>query len=492
MATSAYQKLCELSRELQLLDDTQSLLNWDQETQMPRKAVAHRAAQLSFLSGESHTRFTRPEVGDWIAEAMENAGTDPREKANLREWDRRYRKATCLPIELVRKMAETRVLAHEAWSEAREKSDFGIFRGPLSELIELCREQVGCRGFSHRPYDGLLDDYEQGANVDRIDAVFDDLKQHLVPLVDEACARETFSPPELTADYPVEKQQAFNREVAEAIGFDFDAGRIDTAVHPFCTSLGPRDTRLTTRYDRSDFRSSLFGVLHEAGHGLYDQGLPDEDYGLPAGDAVSLGVHESQSRLWENHVGRSLAFWEVWHPVACRYFPNLEGLTPEDLYRSVNQAEKTFIRVEADEVTYDLHIILRYEIEKAIFAGDLELDGIPAAWNARFQSYFGIEVENDAMGCLQDIHWSMGGFGYFPTYSLGNLNASHLVAAARRTDRIGEEMERGEFSGLLRWMREKVHRPGSEHLPDELIERAAGSPVSSEAHLAHLRERYLP
>ncbi len=489
---TAYDKLADLSRELRYLKDAQAILGWDQEVNLAKKGVAYRAQQLAFLSGEAHQRFTREEVGDWLAEADQSAETlNPQQTANLAHWQREYQRATCLPLALVKKMAETQALAHEAWSQARAASDFSQFRQPLGELIELSKEQVGHWGYSDQPYNGLLDIYERGATVQQLDQVFDELKPDLIPLVEEACGRETYAPTELRGDYPIEKQTALNQEIAESIGFDFDAGRIDTAVHPFCTGLGPMDTRLTTRYDETDFRSSLYGVLHEAGHGMYEQGLDAEQHGLPTGDAVSLGVHESQSRLWENHVGRSLSFWEKWLPRAAHYFPQLSGLSAEQMYRACNQAEKTHIRVEADEVTYDLHIILRYEMEKAIFSGDLALDDIPAAWDEKFEQSFGLQVDTPANGCLQDIHWSMGGFGYFPTYSLGNLNASHLVAAARGSGSVAAAMDSGDYSPLLAWMREHIHQPGSLLAPEQLIETAAGSPVSSAAHLAHLSQRYL-
>ena len=492
MPKTGYEKLAGLSRELRMLKDAESLLSWDQEVNLPKKGVAYRASQISLISGEVHERFTASETGDWIAEAEESGDLGEKEAANLREWKRDYQRAVCLPVSLVKEFAETRVIAHEAWTEAREKSDFSIFVDSLSKLTGLCKEKSTLWGFAESPYDGLLDIYEKGATTGKIDATFSELKVGLVPLVGEACHRDRYAPAELEAEYPIEKQKSLNREVAESIGFDFDGGRIDTAVHPFCTGLGPKDTRLTTRYDLTDFRSSLFGVLHEAGHGMYDQGLCEDDYGLPVGDAVSLGVHESQSRLWENHVGRSRAFWEKWLPVAATYFPNLSSLDPEQMTRAVNQAEKTYIRVEADEVTYDLHIILRYELEKAIFAGDLDVAEIPAVWNEKFKESFDLEVDRDANGCLQDIHWSMGGFGYFPTYSLGNLNASHLVAAARKNDPgLAEKMDRGDYTALLDWMRREIHEPGSLYEPDQLAARAAGSPVSPDALLEHLRDRYL-
>ncbi|MBL9150952.1 MAG: carboxypeptidase M32 [Verrucomicrobiales bacterium] len=489
----AYPKLIALTRELKLLQDAAALLSWDQETQMPRDGVAWRAEQMAWFGGEVHRRFTAPEVGDWIA-ASEAAGAEPGsdEAANVREWRHAYDRATRVPAELVEAFERTRAIAKSAWAAAREASDFAAFAPHLEKLIDLSRRKAEYWGHGGRTYDALLDEFERGASSARLTALFADLRPELVAIAAEALEREPFDAGRLAGDYPVERQQAFNREVAEAVGFDFAAGRIDAAVHPFCTGLGPRDTRLTTRYDVADFRSSLFGVLHEAGHGLYDQGLRGECHGQPVGEAVSLGVHESQSRLWENHVGRSRAFWETWLPRAAVHFPHLARLTPEDLYRSVNQAERSHIRVEADEVTYDLHIMLRYEMETAIFDGGLAVADIPGEWNRRFEDLLGLKVRHDAEGCLQDIHWSLGIFGYFPTYSLGNLNASHLMAAARRQrPDLDGQMAAGDYSGLLDWMREKIHRPGSRLLPEALIAQAAGSAATPEAHLAHLRSRYL-
>ncbi|MDC0259176.1 carboxypeptidase M32 [Verrucomicrobiales bacterium] len=495
MENPAYQKLVALSEELQLLSDVAGLLSWDQEVNMAKKGVAYRAKQMAWFSGETHKKFTDPQVGDWISEceadsAIIEPGSDA--AANLREWRHSYDSETKLPSELVTEFAATCALAHESWAEARGKSDFSHFAPHLEKLIGLCKQRVECCGYDDKPYDALLDKYERGSTTAEITSVFADLKRDLIPIVDEACAQEPFDPVKNGAEYSIASQVAFNREIAEAIGFDFDAGRIDTAVHPFCTGLGPMDTRLTTRYMTSDFRSSLFGVLHETGHGLYDQGLREAVYGQPVGDSVSLGVHESQSRLWENQVGRSAEFWEQWLPRAAHYFPNLSSLSVEEMTRACNQAERSFIRVEADEVTYDLHIMVRFEMESAIFNDDLAVADIPAEWNRRMKEMFGLDVDKDANGCLQDIHWSMGGFGYFPTYSLGNLNASHLFKAAKEQDSsIEAGFKNGDYSGLLNWMREKIHQPGSFYLPKDLVERAAGSPVNAEAHLAHLRSRYI-
>ncbi len=492
MSSTAYDRIVALGREVQLVGDAAALLGWDQEVLLPPKGVPYRAEQMAWFGGYTHERFTAPEVGDWIAEAETKAEPDDvHADANLREWRHEYERATRLPTKLVQDFAEARVHAQAAWAEARGKSDFALFAPHLAKLVELCREQAERWGYEACLYDALLDRYERGATVGELDSALGGLREALVPVVEEAVSRPPFDRSRLAGHYPVDRQQAFNREVAEAIGFDFEAGRIDTAVHPFCSGMAPHDTRLTTRYDEGDFLSSLFGVLHEAGHGLYEQGLPKERRGQPVGNSASLGVHESQSRLWENHVGRSLAFWEKWLPRAVHHFPHLAGLEPGHLRAAVNRAERSHIRVEADEVTYDLHVLLRYELEKAIFAGELPLEDVPGEWNRRFEDLLGLPVRNDAEGCLQDIHWSMGIFGYFPTYSLGNLNAAHLARAARRDPAVSDGFAKADYGPLLDWMRRRIHHPGSLHLPADLVEKAAGSPVGPEALVEHLRERYL-
>lgn len=490
---SAYARLLALGRELQLVNDSAALLGWDQEVLLPPRGITYRAEQMSWFSGYVHERFTSAEVGEWIAGAeSELAADDPVAAANLREWRHEYDRATCLPTKLVQELAEARVHSQAAWAEARKRSDFAHFAPHLRKLVDLSREHAERWGYADQLYDALIDRFERGATARGLTATLGSLRTDLVPVVEAATARPPYDRSRLQGHYPVAAQQAFNREVAESIGFDFESGRIDTAVHPFCSGMAPHDTRLTTRYDESDFLSSLFGVLHEAGHGLYEQGLPKEWRGQPVGNAVSLGVHESQSRLWENHVGRSPGFWEKWLPRAVHHFPHLAGLGPEDLYAAVNQAERSHIRVEADEVTYDLHILLRFELECAIFSGELAIDDIPGEWNRRFESYFGLPVARDSEGCLQDIHWSMAIFGYFPTYSLGNLNAAHLAAAAKAADpAVAKAFETADYAPLLAWMRSHVHEAGSLRLPDDLVTQAAGAPVSSRALVAHLRERYL-
>lgn len=490
----SYDRLCSLGRELQLVTDAAALLGWDQEVLMPAKGVAFRAEQMAWFSGYLHERFTAPEVGDWLAEAeaVRSESEDRIRAANLREWRHQYDRATCLPKKLVEEFAGSTALAKAAWAVARERSEFALFAPHLEKLISLSREHAECWGYEEHLYDALLDQFERGATTRRLTSTLGALRESLLPVVLEATAQAPLDRSKFKAHYPREKQEAFNREVAKSIGFDFEAGRIDTAVHPFCSGMGPFDTRLTTRYDERDFLSSLFGVLHEAGHGLYEQGLQKERRGEPVGMAVSLGVHESQSRLWENHVGRSRAFWEKWLPRAVEYFPNLAPVTLDEMYEAVNQAELSPIRVEADEVTYDLHILLRFEMEREIFSGNLAISDVPAEWNRRFESLFGLKVKSDAEGCLQDIHWSIGIFGYFPTYSLGNINAAHLLRAAREQEPdLASAMDRADYTGLLTWMRTRIHQPGSLYLPDDLVTLAAGSPANSTALVEHLRSRYL-
>jgi carboxypeptidase Taq len=289
----------------------------------------------------------------------------------------------------------------------------------------------------------------------------------------------------------VAAQQDFNREVAEALGFRFSAGRIDSSAHPFCTTLGPSDIRLTTRYDEADFTSSLFGVMHEVGHGLYEQGLADDDFGTPAGESVSLGIHESQSRLWENHIGRSRAFWEKWYPRAQAHFPCLASLPLDAFMRHVLRSEFSFIRVEADEATYDLHILLRFDLERQLVNGSLAVADVPDAWNEAFGALSGLRPPDDRRGCLQDIHWSMGGLGYFPTYTLGNLHAAQLFAASQAVPEIADSVKKADYAALLDWLQKHVHCHGATIEPAEIIRLATGREPSAEAHLQHLRNRYL-
>jgi carboxypeptidase Taq len=493
-----YESLQERSREVAGYQSMASLLGWDQETYMPPKAGAYRAEQQGQLAGLSHRLATAPEVGGWVAQCEDALPPCADEEemavraANVREWRRDYDRATRLPTRLVEELARTTSLSREAWIEARRDSNFGGFAPWLEKILALVREQAESWGYDTCAYDALLEGYEPGARVAELTPLFADLQKELTPLLPRLQKiTGAVDPARLQRDYPITGQQSLNRQVAVAMGFDFEAGRIDTTVHPFCTEIGPRDCRMTTRYHGDDFTGSLFGVMHEAGHGLYTQGLPVEHFGTPLGNYLSLGIHESQSRLWENQVGRSRDFWHHWFPIARAQFPGLDNLPMEEFWLLVNRVKPSHIRVEADEATYNLHIILRYEMEQQLISGDLAVADLPHAWNARFEELFQIPVPDDARGCLQDTHWSLGLIGYFPTYTLGTLNAAQLFRAAlRQVPEIATDLVEARYDRLLEWLREKIHRQGRRYSPQELIRRATGESLRASYFLDYLKAKY--
>ncbi|MEI6713662.1 MAG: carboxypeptidase M32 [Verrucomicrobiota bacterium] len=489
---NAYEQLCGLAQEIVLVGSAASVLGWDQETYMPEKGLKQRARQLSYLSAKAHELATGKRFRTLLEKAEKEEVTSGSTKAaNLREWRHEIERASRIPTKMVAEESDVTSHAKHAWADARKRSDFSLFAPHLAKIVQLARKKADLWGFSNEPYDALLTGYERGALTRDIAQLFGTLKPKVAQIAQVAVERSSCVPKKLLhGKYPVLKQQQLNREIAESIGFDFDAGRIDTTTHPFCTTLGPADVRLTTRYDESDFTSSLFGVLHEVGHGLYEQGLPESDFGLPSGTAVSLGIHESQSRLWENHVGRSLPFWEKWLPRAAELFPNLRKVELADFMRAIHRAEFSFIRVEADEATYDLHIMLRFEIERRLLAGTLEVNDVPKAWNESYAELFGQTPPDDARGCLQDIHWSMGGLGYFATYTLGNLNSAQLFQCAQKVRSISAATKRSDYGPLLVWLREKVHAKGSTLFPGDLMVSATGKVTDSAPYLAHLRSRF--
>ena len=486
--STALDHLRTLARERAIVSSAASVIGWDQETYLPDDGHAWRADQLAWLSERAHELGTSAAWGDALAAAEAEAANPDLLAAMRRDFDR----ATKLPGELVAREAQASSLGKQAWSEARKKSDFALFAPHLETLLGIAREKAERWGYQAEAYDALLDTYERGATAAGIATLFDALKPRLRDLAAAAVERSNQRAAKLPpGPYPIAEQQAFNAKVAASLGFDFKAGRIDTTTHPFCTTLGPRDVRLTTRYELDDFTSSLLGVMHEAGHGIYEQGLPASEFGLPSGEAASLGIHESQSRLWENHVGRSRPFWEKWLPVAVEHFPQLSSVLLDDFLAAIHRAEFSFVRVEADEATYDLHILLRFGLERRLVAGELAVKDVPAAWNESFRELFGTTPPDDARGCLQDIHWSMGGLGYFPTYTLGNLNAAQLFAAATAVPAIGSAFEKADYAPLLAWLRENVHAKGAVPTPAGIVKSATGSEPSPEAHLAHLAERYV-
>ena len=490
---AAYDELIRLAREEAVLASCVDVLEWDEETCLPRAGVAHRSEQLALLAGLLHDRTTDPRVEELLAtlEAGELV-RDPESPAavNVREIRREYDRERRLPRRLVEESARVTALAQQAWADARADASFAGFRPWLERQLALAREEADAVGYPETRYDALLEDYEPGVTTAQVAELFRALRGELVPLLQATADRQ---PPLPRREYPADRQRIFAEAIANAVGFDFDRGRLDTSLHPFCTSLGPGDCRITARYAADDLTSGLLTVLHEVGHALYEQGLDPDHYGTPMGEAASLGMHESQSRLWENFVGRSRSFWQ-------HFFPRARGVFHEALHdvrldafvASLNRVEPTLSRTEADEVTYNLHILIRFELEQALLSGDLPVRDLPDAWAAAFRAALGVSPANDREGCLQDGHWAEGLIGYFPTYTLGNVYAAQLVNAARRA--IGDldaQFARGDFAPLLGWLREHVHRHGRRFTAARLVERVTGSPPDAAALVDSLRARYV-
>ena len=472
------------------------LLGWDQETIMPPAGTPYRARARATLEALLHERLTRPRIGELLdglagpAAAGELAPTDA---ATVRELRRDYDRAVKVPTELVRDLAQTTSEAIDIWRQAREDSRFGDFAPVLGRIVELKRQEAEHIGYREHPYDALLDAYEPEMTVAQLTPLFDGLRTATVELLGRL--RSAPLQPDralLEREYDEATQWAFGEEMLRAIGFDFNAGRIDRSTHPFAQGLGPGDVRITTRLSTNDLAMAFFGSLHEGGHGLYEQGIDPELAGTAIGTYISLGIHESQSRLWENLVGRDRPFWQFAYPRLQAHFPAQLGDVPlKSFLMAVNRVAPSLIRVEADEVTYNLHIILRYEIERPLLTGDLPIADLPPTWNELSREYLGLTPPDDRTGVLQDMHWALGYFGYFPTYTLGNLYAAQLWTAIRRDlPDLDDQMARGEFGALLGWLRERIHRPGRLYPPVELIERATGAPPQPDHLVRYLNEKF--
>jgi carboxypeptidase Taq len=482
----------EIYREASDLHGAAALMGWDQETYMPPKGAATRGRQLATISGLIHERLT----SDEMRAALDHARAEslaPDQEVNVREIARDSDRAAKIPVTLVKALAETSSAAIGVWIKARQENDFPAFAPWVARLIGLQREVAEAVGYEDEPYDALLDEYEPGATTKETAAVFDSIRAPLVDLVQRigssgVAPRTDF----LERNYPIDDQRRMGVTAAERMGFDFEAGRLDISPHPFCTHLGVHDVRLTTRYSETFPIQSFYGVIHEAGHGLYEQGHDPAHEGTPRGASVSLGIHESQSRLWENMVGRSRAFWRYFFPEFSAIFPDQAAdVTEEEIYAAVNEVKPSLIRVEADEITYNLHILLRFEIERGLFTDEYAPGDLPAVWNEKMKTFLGIEPPDDRDGVLQDIHWSHGSFGYFPTYTLGNLYAAQFYRAAERdmpdlTDRIA----RGELLPLRDWLKEKIHLPGMTHRAGELVRHVTGEALTADYFLSYVRAKY--
>ena len=492
----AYTELIQLSRDETVLSSCVEVLQWDEEVCMPRGGVEHRAEQMALLAGLVHDRGSNPRY-DELLSIVEGSPLvrDPAspQAVNVRELRRAFDRERRIPRRLVEESARVKALASQAWAEARKADDYVTFAPWLDRLFSLAREEADAVGWVGTRYDALLDVYEPGMTTDRLTALFARLQTDLVPLADSLRSEPLPVPARVIArEFPLERQRVFVETVATALGFDFERGRLDVGNHPFCTSIGPGDVRIALRYYPRNFARGFFALLHEVGHALYDQGLDPAHYGTPMGEAASLGLHESQSRLWENLVGRSHGFWRHFYPQLRGAFHDaLHDVSLDTFRRVVNHVAPGIIRVQADEVTYDLHILIRFELERALLAGDLHVEDLPAVWRERYQRYLGVAPANDRTGCLQDGHWSEGLIGYFPTYTLGNVYAAQLFEAAERAlGPLDGALAAGDFRTLRSWLGEHVHRHGQRYQVATLIERVTGCAPDPSALIASLSRRY--
>jgi carboxypeptidase Taq len=487
----------DLRRRLAEVNDLQrtgGLLSWDQQTMMPPRGGAVRAEQLATVGRIAHERFTSPEIGrllDDLQTFEEQHDYDSFEASVIRVTRRDWAKACKVPADLRAEMSRSGALAHPVWVEARKNNDYASFMPALQRNLDLRRRYVECfDGDYDEPYDAVLDDYERGMKAAEVRRLFDYLKEHQAPLVKQVADAQPVPAPG-PRSFPLEQQRTFELEVVTRFGYDERSWRLDPTVHPFASGAGIEDIRITTRYFPENL-DGLFATMHESGHGLYEHQIDPSLERSPLARGVSLGMHESQSRLWENLVGRSLPFWRFFFPRLQELFPGaLAGYDAERWYREANKVEPSLIRVEADEATYNLHIILRFELEQELLDGTLPLDRLPEEWNRRMWDYLGIEVPDDRRGVLQDTHWSGGAIGYFPTYALGNLISAQIWERLTvDLPGIYEDFERGEFGALREWLREHLHRYGRKFTPSETLELVAGSPtIDPEPYVRYLREK---
>ncbi len=489
------QKLKDLLGEIVDLASAAAVLGWDQQTYMPPGGAEGRGYQLSTLARLIHERATSEEAGRLLEDLM--AQVDQLDPASddaclIRYSYHEYQKQTRVPSSLVSEFTQLTAVAHEAWAKARGAADFKIFQPYLERIVDLRRQYAACFAPYDHVYDPLLDDFERGMKTADVRAIFNELRPQQVALIQAISERPQVDDGFMSVEYPEQAQWDFGVDVITRFGYDWNRGRQDKSVHPFTTSFGRDDVRITTRFDPQRSSSALFSTMHEAGHAMYEQGVGRSLFRTPLANGASLAVHESQSRMWENLVGRSLPFWRFFFPRLQEMFPaQLAGVDLMTFYKGINKVSPSLIRVEADEATYNLHIMLRLELEIALMEGSLPVKDLPEAWNARAQEYLGLTPPNDALGVLQDIHWSGGMIGYFPTYALGNLVSVQLWDRIQMDiPDLEAQMERGEFSALLGWLREKIHQHGAKFEPQVLVEQVTGSKIDPQPYMRYLQTKY--
>ena len=489
------QQLHDLVAELLDLEHISAVLSWDQLVYLPSGGTEERGIQSALLGRIMHEKFTTDEIGQLIADLEDEVGdldADTDEARSVKVVKRKYEKQTKVPVPMLMEIIKATTAANDAWVKAREKSDYTIFQPHLQTIVDLRSQYADLFKPYDHIYDPLLDDFEPGMKTADVKQIFDALKPQQVELISAIMEKEPPDNAFIKQHYKEEFQEIFGRYVITRFGYDWQRGRLDEAPHPFTTEFGLGDVRITTRYLKEDAGSSIFSTMHEAGHAMYGQGLPEKYQRHPLAGYSSLAIHESQSRMWENLVGRSKEFWSYFYPSLQMLFPQYLGeVDVEDFYRGINRVEPSLIRVEADEATYNLHIMLRLEIEIGLMEGTIEVKDLPEIWNDRMQEYLGKRPENDAEGVLQDIHWSGGMIGYFPTYALGNLVSVQLWdKMVAEHPGIPDEISRGQFDTILNWMREHIHQYGSKYEPQELILKATGSKITPEPYIRYLNKKY--
>lgn len=479
-------------KQVKYLEHIAGIANWDQEVHMPQKGSDFRARQLATMAGWHHQMLTDGRLEGYLENLRNNDSLDADQRKNVEVVDRDLQKTKRLPQEFVERLSQTVSEANQAWSQAREAEDFSLFAPKLKALVELNKEKAGYYGYQHHIYDALLDDYEPGLTTYAMDDIMQRAKDSLTKLLGQL---KTQKPPDTSFIYrqfPADQQKALSRQVAADLGFDFEAGELNVSKHPFTISFNPLDVRITTRFLEKDFPESLGSTIHETGHALYEQGLLADNYGLPAGDAISLGIHESQSRLWENNVGRSRAFIRGYLPLFKQYFPDqLGAVGEEDFYKAFNQVRPGLIRTAADEVTYHLHILIRTELEKALLEDRLNVDDLPEAWNQAYHDYLGITPAKPSLGVLQDIHWAHGAMGYFPTYSLGSFYAAQFYdQALKDIPHLDEQLAQRNSQSLLTWLRHNLHQYGRLYKASEICEKITGEPLNFQYFEKYIYSKY--
>lgn len=492
---SALEKFKKELLDIYYINSAIAVLHWDQEVSMPKKGNELRSKIIASLAGNLHDKFTSESFSRQLKalkSKLDKGRLSDEDACIIKEVWREFSREKKLPLDFVKELAETTSRAQMIWAEAREKNNFNIFLPELKKIVELKRKEAKLVGYKVSPYNALLDIYEPYMDVGELEMIFSELKDFLVSFLAKIKKSKIKDNKKiLKGNFPIDRQIEFNRFLAEKMGFDFEAGKLDISTHPFSTGLHPNDIRMTTRYKIDDVFYSINSTIHETGHSLYEQNIPIEGFGSPLGDSISLGIHESQSRLWENILGRSEGFWKFFYPKLQKSFPHFEKIDIEDFYKAINIVKPSLIRTEADEVTYNLHVIMRFEIEKDLIEGSIAVEDLPKIWNDKFKEYFGINVPNDRLGVLQDVHWSGGMIGYFPTYTLGNLYAAQFYEAAKKDiANLDKKIESGQFRHVLAWLKKNIHIHGKMYSADELVRKVTGEKLKSQYFIDYIQNKY--